>query len=361
MCEDSDSVDEGDDTQEAAVEDSSKIPVDLSLANNVIENRFNILDSILKRKRDSEQNGNDSCSSRREKIYRLTPVDSSGYERCGSYRVKMRCKLAESFIHGVRVLGMQESAPRCQEYCSLLAWTLEDIVYNQFPWSIDSPSDDGKKDQQSNYSLYSEKLRSLRYNLEDKRNPALCTRVLVQRLDLDSLVHLSPQELASKHSQELREQAAENAAKQRVLDASDTEFGLLGLVQQRSSFVMSLSAANEGSVGNETSLDKSDLSKDAKLQHTSTSSQTTSDLDGPSKTSPIVKSNSMEEQEGSAELQGPEKADSFESREANPDSDYDPSDSTRTDVGKHVLAKVGDLLEMNEPEESDDLDRKSVV
>jgi len=193
----------------------------------VMENTEIVLDCLLKRKALSDES---VCSSKRQKASQLSSTDFITF-----HRSKTRRQLTKCFTNGAHELGLQETPYLCQEFCCYLAWRLERIVFKKFPWNMST--DDGE--YKGNYN---DVLRRLTRNL--KSNRTLCASVLVGDTDLSSLVDLSPQELASKRILKQREEGAKQAEKQRVIDASDNQFGMVGLLNQaRSKFI--LAAANE--------------------------------------------------------------------------------------------------------------------
>jgi hypothetical protein len=218
------------DLSSSCTEDNEDHERDFSSESFVTENRNIVLDCLLKRKALSDDS---VCSSKREKTSQLTSLQESDFKLF--HRSNTRRQLTKCFTNGVHELGLQESLHLCQEFCCFLAWRLERIVYKKFPWNMSS--DDGEDKWK-----YNDVLRRLTRNL--KSNRTLCASVLVGDTDLSSLVDLPPKELASKHILNQREEGAKKAEKQRVVDASDAQFGMVGLLNQaRSTYI--LAAANE--------------------------------------------------------------------------------------------------------------------
>lgn len=166
----------------------------------IISNRFEILDNLLNRK----------ANARGDKIYDNAWVNI--YENGSAYesseissneivRFKSRSLFESSFIKAVENIGIHldsESSRDIFSMCSFLAWDLETIVYDKL---VGESNEDNERHINEEYKA---KVRSLRFNLEDKKNPLLCTRVLLGILSLSSLVDMTPEQLASKDLQETR-------------------------------------------------------------------------------------------------------------------------------------------------------------
>lgn len=323
-CFPSESTDDDDDDDLLSIAGDDEMGErDFSTESFAMENRYNILKCLSKRK--SLSLSHDSSPSRKKKkTCRLYSLLSTNMEQ--SYRTKMRCQLAKCFVYGVQELGLQETSSFCQEYCSILAWRLEHVVHERFAWH---PSDNKVTEK----VRYAEMLRRLRSNL--RQNRTLCASVLIGKMDLPSLVDLSPEELASKHSQNRRDQAAKQAEKHRVLDASDTEFGLVGLLHQRSSSI--LAAVTEEI---RSAMEMRVLSDQPGLEvNRNVSSETTTEYEpGHAICSDV---NDLD-----AGYSSPHKQGSFE---AQPGQSYEYP--MRSPISDSKVSKVPDLLMMEEPNE----------
>jgi hypothetical protein len=113
----------------------------------------------------------------------------------------------------METLGFDPKDTDNQDFCSILAWRLEEAVYEKY-----HPHD--LSDLVSND--YKDKVRSLRFNLQDPKNPMLCARVLAGEMPLDELVLASTEALASNELKLKRRKVEEEAIKNVVL-AADSE------------------------------------------------------------------------------------------------------------------------------------------
>ncbi|GMI22053.1 hypothetical protein TeGR_g8389 [Tetraparma gracilis] len=84
-------------------------------------------------------------------------------------------------------------------YCVMMAFEIEAEIHAQFP---------GDK--------YSSKVRSLKFNLEDSTNPLVVARVLSGKISVKELVKMTSEDMASASVKKMREEAREEALKDRA-------------------------------------------------------------------------------------------------------------------------------------------------
>jgi len=129
-----------------------------------------------------------------------------------SVRDKSRLFLEKSLFKGVETLGMELSQQtRDFDFVSNLAWELELAIFMKY-CSNETLS-----------SEYREKVRSLRFNLQDPKNPMLCTRVVSGQLEIPDLIVMSTDALASKQLKQIRQQVVQDAIKNVVISPGSNE------------------------------------------------------------------------------------------------------------------------------------------
>eukprot|EP00804_Cyclotella_cryptica_P009220 CCRYP_021051-RF/>CCRYP_021051-RF protein AED:0.03 eAED:0.03 QI:6369/1/1/1/1/0.66/6/677/239 len=106
-----------------------------------------------------------------------------------------------------------ESHADANDYCNVLAWDLEQAIFDKFKTDAD---DIGL----SVSNEYREKVRCLRFNLQDPKNPMLCARVLSGQLKIQDLIVMMSDELASKELNLFRRQVQEEVRKSIVLSGA---------------------------------------------------------------------------------------------------------------------------------------------
>ncbi len=127
-----------------------------------------------------------------------------------SVRDKSRIFLEKSLFKGVETLGM-ELNEHTRGFVSNLAWELELAIFLKY-CSNETLS-----------SEYREKVRSLRFNLQDPKNPMLCTRVVSGQLEISDLIAMSTDALASKQLKQIRQQVVQDAIKNVVISPVSNE------------------------------------------------------------------------------------------------------------------------------------------
>eukprot|EP00978_Attheya_sp_CCMP212_P048835 scaffold582451_cov51-Attheya_sp.AAC.2 len=167
----------------------------------VVEDRTFLLNSLVNRKR---QRPIGIVSTKSQEL-------GSVLDEGSGYREKSRAFLEKSFFKGIEMLGVSEDLPlygSALSCCAMKAWELEVAVYNEFC------SSDATKKMSPEYRA---KIRSLRHNLEDTKNPTLCARVLLGDILILDLVKMSSADMASPEVKRIREQVEEEAKRNVVL------------------------------------------------------------------------------------------------------------------------------------------------
>ncbi|KAL9181852.1 hypothetical protein ACHAXT_012195 [Thalassiosira profunda] len=170
---------------------------------SLVDDRYNLLDSLLGRLPPPSAELDNL-------LEKSADGDNSFFAGDPSARDKSRLFLEKSLLTGMETLGINTSEVAAQDFCSLFAWELEDAVYEKFNDSAASNS-------------YRDKVRSLRFNLQDPKNPILCARVLGGNLPIEELITSSAEDLASNQVKMMRRQVEEEARKNVVLSAGSTE------------------------------------------------------------------------------------------------------------------------------------------
>jgi hypothetical protein len=134
-----------------------------------------------------------------------------------SARDKSRFALEKSLLTGMETMGMDPKETDAQDFCSILAWELEDAVYDKYHKAETFVSLSNE---------YRDKIRSLRFNLQDPKNPMLCARVLARDLTIKDLISASTEELASDQLKLRRRQVEEEAIKNVVLPGEPPQPGI---------------------------------------------------------------------------------------------------------------------------------------
>ena len=110
-------------------------------------------------------------------------------------------------LSGMETLGLDEELG-AKEFCSILAWNLEESVNEKYHTS---------KCVVSTTNEYRDKIRSLRFNLQDPKNPMLCARVLAGNMPVKELINANTDDLASHELKLKRQQLEEESMKNVVL------------------------------------------------------------------------------------------------------------------------------------------------
>jgi len=166
---------------------------------NIVNERIDHLDSLLAR-----------LSSSNDDVAFQDDEDSLFVADDASARDKSRLFLEKSLFKGVETLGMELNTVT-RDFVSNLAWELELAIFMQY-CSNETLS-----------SEYREKVRSLRFNLQDPKNPMLCTRVVSGQLDISDLIVMSTDALASKQLKQIRQQVVQDAIKNVVISPGTIE------------------------------------------------------------------------------------------------------------------------------------------
>jgi hypothetical protein len=125
----------------------------------------------------------------------------------------LRHYLQKSLAQGFSIFGLDGHSD-AQDYANVLAWNLEQAIFDKF-----------KTDEANASSEYREKVRSLRFNLQDPKNPMLCARVISGQLKIDDLINMSTDELASKELNNYRQQVQQEATRNIVLAGPSNNSG----------------------------------------------------------------------------------------------------------------------------------------
>ena len=158
-------------------------------------NRFDLLDSLM-----------DNLPS-----IQNYDVDENDYDQMvpgeESVRDKSRNFIEKSILTGIETVGFCQDDCEARDFCSLLAWKIEDHCFKVYH------SDPAASVSQE----YKNKVRSLRFNLQDPKNPSLCARVIVGDMSIEELIDASAEDLASSALKQMRQAVHQNAIKNVVL------------------------------------------------------------------------------------------------------------------------------------------------
>ena len=144
----------------------------------------------------------------------LPPLDG---EKFSSARSRAQTILRRSLLRGMRNMGIDpDTNADAEPFCSIKAWELELAIYQEY-----GPRGDGAGREKVT-AEYRAKVRMLKHNLEDAKNPTLAPRVLVGGghsggIGVSDLVKMAPEALASRHAQLKRAKAEEEARRNIVL------------------------------------------------------------------------------------------------------------------------------------------------
>lgn len=188
---------------------------------NIVHDRYELLDCMMDRLNHLPYEHDDE-------IFRCIDDDSL-FDGEPSVRDKSRVFLEKSLWSGMDTLGFNAKEMDAQDFCSALAWDLEDAVYMKYQ----------KDNSDIVSSEYRDKIRSLRFNLQDPKNPMLCTQVLAGDMSVQELASASTEDLASIELKIKRRRVEEESLKSVVLSA-DSEKKLLPQLN------VSLKSENDG-------------------------------------------------------------------------------------------------------------------
>jgi len=190
---------------------------------NIVSDRFCVLDNLINRKARSRKDMIfEKCWCH---LYETTNVpDLCQISSNELMRLKSRSFFESSFIKALDNIGIEKSSDTWHQtlsLCSILAWELETIVYDRL---VGEGNEDYERQVNEDYKA---KVLSLRFNLEDKKNPLLCARVLLGILSLSSLVDMTPEQLACKEMQNTRAKIEEESKKMCTINPLASAEGLL--------------------------------------------------------------------------------------------------------------------------------------
>jgi len=171
---------------------------------NIVNDRFELLGCLLQRLPFSDET--------EETLLGKSFDGDSMFVGEPSVRDKSRFFLEKSLWTGMETLGLDPKESDARDFCSTFAWNLEDAVNEKFH-------------QQHTDTLapmsnaYRDKIRSLRFNLQDPKNPMLCARVIAGNVSIEELITASTEDLASNELKLRRRKVEEDAIKNVVLSA----------------------------------------------------------------------------------------------------------------------------------------------
>jgi hypothetical protein len=172
---------------------------------SLLDDRFLLLESLSYRKSLSESPQDASAAQ--------YPQQAQGQ---ALFRDTCRSFLEKGLTRGMKLLGMDygpdaQDRQEVEAYCAFKAWEIENEMFDRFQGTlgISRVSDE-----------YRDKARSLRYNLEDKKNLTLAPRVLLGDVDATTLVTMTVEELASQKVKLDRAKVEEEAMRNLVLTNS---------------------------------------------------------------------------------------------------------------------------------------------
>jgi hypothetical protein len=126
-----------------------------------------------------------------------------------TFRDKCREYLEKALNKGLKVLNMDSHhESEGNSLCLLKAWEIENELFEHFQ---------GELGIFSHSEEYRDKVRSLRYNLEDKKNPTLAARVLLGDIKSSDLVTMTAEQLANQKTKLDRVKASEAAKRNALL------------------------------------------------------------------------------------------------------------------------------------------------
>ena len=176
---------------------------------NIVNARFSHLQSLLGR-----------LSTASDDVTSFPDDDDSLFVASdSSARDKSRLFLEKSLFKGVETLGM-ELNELTRDFVSNLAWELELAIFIKYCSNETLNSD------------YREKVRSLRFNLQDPKNPLLCTRVVSGQLEIPDLIVMSTDALASKELKQIRQQVVQDSIKNVVISPGTNQSSTTGITSE---------------------------------------------------------------------------------------------------------------------------------
>jgi hypothetical protein len=168
-----------------------------------VEDRFVVLRALLNRHElvaDAAKRKNGATTTKRASIPDGPTV-----------RDKARSILDKTMRRGVQLMDIDEGNSEASVYCAMKAWEIEEAMFGAF------------RKEKSVTDKYKEKLRSLRFNLEDTKNPTLCPRVLVGDISVNRLLAMSSEEMAGKHVRQTRAKAEEEGKRNVIVNPGSTK------------------------------------------------------------------------------------------------------------------------------------------
>jgi len=188
-----------------AIEEKKFLSAKEKFANpqNIVDDRYELLESLLHRL---------PPSTEMDGILQENFDDNSLFIGEPSVRDKSRFLLEKSLFTGMETLGLDPKETDAQDFCSIFAWNLEEAVNEKYHNSLVSMTNE-----------YRDKIRILRFNLQDPKNPMLCAQVLAGNLSIKELISASTEALASNELKLMRRQVVEEPIKSVVLSADSTK------------------------------------------------------------------------------------------------------------------------------------------
>ena len=164
-----------------------------------VEERYNLLDALLKRRELDEE------VTERKGV--KTPKEPITVPPGPTARDKARSILERALRKGMQMMGIDEAEATL--FCALKASEIEQALFAAYRQRIGSRSVTDE---------YRSKLRSLRYNMEDTKNPTLCPRILVGEITVSQLVNMTSEDLASEKVKLKKAKAEEESKKNIILN-----------------------------------------------------------------------------------------------------------------------------------------------
>lgn len=160
-----------------------------------VENRFAVLGALMNRHQLVAD-----VSKRRSVARTAKRASIPDGLKSNEIREKARSILDKAMRRGTEMMGIDDGNCEASIYCAMKAWEIEEAMFGRFR---------NKSGSNLVTKKYTDKLLSLRYNLEDTKNPTLCPRVLVGEISADDLVAMSSEEMAGQQIRQTRAKAEE--------------------------------------------------------------------------------------------------------------------------------------------------------
>jgi len=178
----------------------------------VVEDRGRYLDSLARRK------SIDKYSNEFEEGEALDQALEDDAIFRGSLRLRAQSMLRKSLLKGMKYMGIDPATDAdANAFCSLKSWELELLIFQEYGQAADNENGTYTSKHQKVSGEYKAKIKMLKSNFEDKKNPTLAPRVLSGDLDLSDLIQMAPDQLAGRQTKLKRAKAEEEAKKDIVL------------------------------------------------------------------------------------------------------------------------------------------------